>query len=385
MAMFGGGNNMFQTAEPQDVKLNAPPSDGISSLAFSSNNILAAGSWDHTVRCWRLQRAGNQIQAETQHLNKYDGPVLCTTFKPEGDMLFTGGADNTVRMLNMQTGQASLLGRHDQPVKSIHWLPVHNMVVTGSWDSTVRFWSPGKPGAEAFKLQLKQKVYAMDVSYPMMVVSTAETGGSNNTPLLHVYDITFQSGQPILLHTLESTLKHQTRCVSIFNNKNMPGAVVNNTRHGFAVGSVEGRVVIKDLDDLQGKRTFAFKCHRHKRPQNQQRGDIQDVYPVNAITFNPRGTFATAGSDGVFNFWDKEHKQRLKEFKVGQGCRQGQAAPNGLVQSISAATFNPAGDLFAYAMSYDWSQGDNPQQKALPNEVWVHAVQENEVVPNKKK
>lgn len=30
--------------------------------------------------------------------------------------------------------------------------------------------------------------------------------------------------------------------------------------------------------------------------------------------FKVHGTFATAGSDGAFNFWDKDSKQRLKVF-----------------------------------------------------------------------
>ena len=50
------------------------------------------------------------------------------------------------------------------------------------------------------------------------------------------------------------------RCVSVFNNA---------TGSGFAVGSIEGRVDIKDLSDLtQGKKSFAFKCHRIKQENN---------------------------------------------------------------------------------------------------------------------
>ena len=53
---------------------------------------------------------------------------------------------------------------------------------------------------------------------------------------------------------------------------------------------------------MQGK-NFTFKCHR----------DNNDIYAVNSINFHPTyGTFVTAGSDGGFNFWDKDSKQRLK-------------------------------------------------------------------------
>jgi WD40 repeat protein len=41
----------------------------------------------------------------------------------------------------------------------------------------------------------------------------------------------------------------------------------------------------------------------------------QDIYSVDCITFHPTfGTFATTGSDGTFNFWDKDSRQRLKAF-----------------------------------------------------------------------
>ncbi|KAK9229613.1 hypothetical protein WN944_022576 [Citrus x changshan-huyou] len=55
-------------------------------------------------------------------------------------------------------------------------------------------------------------------------------------------------------------------------------------------------------------------------------------------------TFATAGSDGAFNFWDKDSKQRLKAMS-----RCGQPIP--------CSTFNNDGSIFAYLVCYDWSNG----------------------------
>lgn len=44
--------------------------------------------------------------------------------------------------------------------------------------------------------------------------------------------------------------------------------------------------------------------------------DNNDVFAVNAMCFHPQfGTFVTAGSDGAFNFWDKDSKQRLKAMQ----------------------------------------------------------------------
>lgn len=40
---------------------------------------------------------------------------------------------------------------------------------------------------------------------------------------------------------------------------------------------------------------------------------LTQIYAVNSISFHNRyGTFATAGADGSYAFWDKDKRQRLK-------------------------------------------------------------------------
>ena len=93
---------------------------------------------------------------------------------------------------------------------------------------------------------------------------------------------------------------------------------------------------------------------------------LQDIYAVNHITFHPTyGTFATTGSDGTFNFWDKDSRQRLKAF--------GKAS-----LPIPVGAFNRDGTIFAYATSYDWSKGSehyNPKT----NHLLLHPVPEAEI------
>jgi mRNA export factor len=76
-----------------------------------------------------------------------------------------------------------------------------------------------------------------------------------------------------------------------------------------------------------------------------------DIYAVNSLAFHPQfGTFATAGSDGTYNFWDKDSKQRLKA--------QAKCSYNGTnAAPIPCGTFNRDGTIYGYAVSYDWSKG----------------------------
>lgn len=82
---------------------------------------------------------------------------------------------------------------------------------------------------------------------------------------------------------------------------------------------------------------FTFKCHRSNTTTPHQ-----EIYAVNDIKFHPvHGTLATSGSDGRFSFWDKDSRTKLKTSEQ-------------MEQPISASCFNHNGQIFAYAVSYDW-------------------------------
>jgi hypothetical protein len=58
-----------------------------------------------------------------------------------------------------------------------------------------------------------------------------------------------------------------------------------------------------------------------------------------------------------------------------------QAIPAGQPpHAVTACGFSPGSDLFAYATSYDGSRGDDPAMAARPNDVWLHATDESDLV-----
>lgn len=70
----------------------------------------------------------------------------------------------------------------------------------------------------------------------------------------------------------------------------------------------------------------------------------QDIYAVNDIAFHPiHGTLATVGSDGSYSFWDKDARTKLKSSEP-------------LDQPLTKCAFNHSGQIFAYAVGYDWSK-----------------------------
>ncbi|KAI9887618.1 MAG: hypothetical protein M1823_000602 [Watsoniomyces obsoletus] len=360
----------------KDVPLVSPPDDSISDLAFSpESQHLAVGSWDKKVRIYEVNNQGN---SEGKAMFEHEGPVLsvhwsrviipCPIFHPilnlppliyisanpyryyqDGSKVVGGGADKAARMIDLAGGNATTqVAQHDNTIRIVRFIDLPNsnapMVVTASWDKTVKYWDLRSPNAVC-TVATQDRVYAMDVRGQLLVIGTAD----------RYVDIINLNKPDVFYKAQQSPLKWQTRVISCFPDGS-----------GYAMGSIEGRCAIQYVEDKDASLNFSFKCHR-EQPTNQR--DIANVYSVNAISFHPvHGTFSTAGSDGTFHFWDKDAKHRLKGYPNVGGA-------------ITSTSFNRTGDIFAYAISYDWSKGYAHYNPTYPNKVMLHAVGGEECKP----
>lgn len=96
-------------------------------------------------------------------------------------------------MFDIATGQSQQVGIHDAAIKCVRWIdaPTGGILATGSWDKTIKvresypntlvfrltlllkYWDLRTPNPIA-TVQMAERVYTMDVQYPLMVVGTAE-------------------------------------------------------------------------------------------------------------------------------------------------------------------------------------------------------------------
>lgn len=344
--MFGTASSSKPSYNPSsDVEVTTPPDiDGISSVNFSPTaNHLVATSWNNKAYVWDVAANGqtNPLKCSDNNITQ---PLLCSSWNSDGSGVFLGGCDKAVKLWNLQTGAFQQVAAHDAPIRHCFWIPNHNLLATGGWDKTLRYWDCRAP-TPALQQSLPERVYAMDVNYPLLVVGTADRH-------IVVYDLT-KPQQPY--KSLQSPLKWQTRCVACFPDKS-----------GYLIGSIEGRVAVQHVDDSQAmqQKNFTFKCHREN----------QDIYAVNSISFHPvHGTFVTAGADGTYNFWDKDSKQRLKQMPR---CMYGNNQP----APIPCGGFNRDGSIYAYAVSYDWSKGyAEYNTQTMKNVILLHQTKEDEV------
>ncbi|KJA26258.1 hypothetical protein HYPSUDRAFT_36528 [Hypholoma sublateritium FD-334 SS-4] len=341
----GASVNTSATAE-KDIEVSDPPTDSISSISFSSQaDYMAVGSWDNSVRIYEVGANG---QTQGKAMYQHQGPVLDVCWNKDGTKIFSGGADNAGRMFDVTTGQATQVAQHDAPIKVVKWVdaPQAGILATGSWDKTIKYWDLRTPSPVA-TVTLPERCYTFDVQYPLMVVGTAERH-------IQIFNLTNPN---TAYKTIVSPLKWQTRVVSCFTT--------NPVNSGFAVGSVEGRVAIQYVEEKDAQSNFSFKCHRRDATPNAK--DQTLVYAVNDISFHPvHGTFSTCGADGTIHFWDKDARTRLKTFDAAPG-------------PISTTAFNRTGNIFAYAVSYDWHKGHSGMTPGAPNKIMLHSCKDDEV------
>lgn len=333
----------------EDITIDNSVNDGISCVAFGNNNdFLTASCWDGRVLVYSLESGNNgSCSGSRQHsCAQHQAPVLSVCVAGN-NQICSAGLDKKVMMWDVERGPDAVkqIGAHDAAVRHVRSMNDLGLIASGGWDGHLKFWDT-RTDRPTMDLNHDERVYAMDCKDNIAVVCLADKS-------IHVYDIRKQEN--LSQFTVQIG---QMRCCSIFADG-----------RGFCVGTTIAKVSIEYFEELGRDRSvrnasfksFTYKCHRDERTSR--------VFAINDISFNSAfNSFSTAGSDGTISFWDKESRNMIKSLEN-----------NKFKHTISCGAFSNSSQLFAYGVSYDWSQGAEKESQFRGNTLMLHNVMEEDI------
>jgi WD40 repeat protein len=130
------------TARVNSVTYSKGPSL-TSATALEEHNYLAAASNDRTVYVWKVRpiAPGSLTATLALTLTAHTDVVEAVAFSPAEDLVVSASADKTIRIWDVNTGEAVLtLVGHSAEITSLDFSRDGRYLISGSRDRTVRIW-----------------------------------------------------------------------------------------------------------------------------------------------------------------------------------------------------------------------------------------------------
>ncbi len=306
---------------PQKLHELKGPQDTISDMSWFNQYVICS-SWDKSVYLWETKKNGKNIQSRPLKKFTQDSPVFSCKFI--NNSIVSGTGSGCIVKNDLQNPNPFIVGKHNNlPVSGLEFIQPYNLILSSSWDKRCCYWDL-RQNKCTLSIPMPELVYRISVMNEMLTVlckGKYQDQKTYNQPVF-IFDLR-KPKSPVKFESPGLCLL--SRCISI-----------SPTKKFYAVGDIGGRVAIQSLSG--GIKPFKFKCavEGHKR------------FPVNDICFNPKnGLMGTVSGDGRYNIWNVEKQNR--EEKPSKR----------ISSSLTRCSFNQQGDIFAIAVSYDFTRGTN--------------------------
>jgi WD40 repeat protein len=135
---------MADETVPEARPLPDSPNDGVTAISYLPNasiSLLAATSWDGTLKIYDTQDATLQLSQPMD-----SGPLLSLA-TPGDKAVVTGGLDGSIRRMELSASAPELIGRHESDgdasqiaCSCLASLPSMNVIASAGWHKKLHLW-----------------------------------------------------------------------------------------------------------------------------------------------------------------------------------------------------------------------------------------------------
>ncbi len=282
--------NLSQLPDPQcDERTKRSHTEKVRGVAFSPDGTkIATASGDCTVKLWKskgnllgtlidsaIKPKGKTCSDKSSH--KYS--VLGVAFSPDGKMIASASADNTIKIWDSGDGHwIKTLEGHTDSVYRVRFSPNGNTLASASADKTIKLWNPNT--GELLNTLTGHKNLVKDVNF--------SPDGKRIVSASHDQTIKIWNKQGKLLKTLYG---HSGEVESVSFSSDSQMIASGSQDHTIKIWSRDG-VLLNTINVYIG--------------------------PIYSVSFSPDNKTLAAGSDdGRLRLWDIDLDQ-LKEKACNQ-------------------------------------------------------------------
>lgn len=246
---------------------------GVFSVATSpGGEILASGSWDETVKLWRIAD-GTLLDTLTGHI----GSVRSVAISPDGQILASGSFDQTIKLWQLTGGIVqSRLTEYSGPIYSVAFSPDGQLLASGGGEGAIQLW---RVPTREFLCSLTGNLdFVWSLAFSPQGNLLASGNGDGTIKLWQIPSNGQMRYGPSLLGTLA---EHSGPVYS---------AIFSPDGQTLLSGSADGTVKIWDMGS--GKRLHTL---------------AEAAKPVISLAISPSGQFLAAGSSaGTVEIWQRD-------------------------------------------------------------------------------
>lgn len=277
--------------------------DEVDSVAFAPDGAtLASGSWDRTIRIWRVAD-GSLLQTLVGH----GKVVTALAFSPDGTKLASGAEENSLRLWQVADGSLlHILEGHTDRVLTVAFAPDGMTVASGAVDRTVRLWQVTDGTLQRTLEGHLDTVESVSFSPDGTILAS---GSWDHTVRL------WQVADGTLLRTLEGHTDDVKSVAFAFDGVTLASASGDGTVRLWQVadGSQEGILAgyldwVEEIAFSPDGRTLAAAVLDNtvwlwRVKDGVLLRNLRHPNPVRSIAFSPDGTILASGSQREVRLW----------------------------------------------------------------------------------